>query len=331
MMGTGPFAAPAFEALYDTPHEVVLLVTRPRRKASGGRKLPDSPLRAIADEHGTRTIDPEDVNTAESIAELVRYGADLLVVADYGQILSDDTLDAARLGGINIHGSLLPKYRGAAPVNWAIYHGERETGVTVIEMTRGLDAGPSLAQQSVVIGDNDTAATLEPRLAELGATLTLDVVDALAEDRAVATPQDMSLVTRAPRLKKSDGTVDWTRTATQIRNHVRAFEPWPKTFTNWQRADGPPVRLVLGSVEMVHNGIADNGGADNGISENAISENSAGPGTVIEASGDRLVIATGTDGLRLCEIQPAGKRMLPAKEFLLGYRVRLGDRFGAEA
>ena len=311
MMGTGPFAAPAFRALYDTRHEIALLVTRPRRQARGGRKLPDSPLRGIADEHGTPTIDPEDINAAESIAELASYEADLFVVADYGQILSDDALGAARLGGINIHGSLLPNYRGAAPVNWAIYHGDRETGVTVIQMTRGLDAGPSLAQQSMAIGDDETAATLEPQLAELGAKLTLDVIDAIAKDRVEQTPQDMSLVTRAPRLKKSDGAIDWSRTATEIRNQVRAFEPWPKTFTFWQRPDGVPVRLIPGTVEVIDT-----------------ADRFAEPGTVTEASADRLVVATGAGGLRLCEIQPAGKRMLPAREFLRGYRVAEGDRLG---
>jgi methionyl-tRNA formyltransferase len=318
MMGTGPFAAPAFAALYDTPHEVVLLVTRPRRKASGRRKLPDSPLRAIADEHGTPTIDPEDINAAVSIAELARSGADLFIVADYGQILSDDALAAARLGGINIHGSLLPKYRGAAPVNWAIYHGDHQTGVTVIQMTRGLDAGPSLAQQSVVIGDDETADMLEPRLAELGATLTLEVVEAIAADRVRATPQDMSLVTKAPRLTKSDGAIDWTRTATQIRNQIRAFEPWPKTFTYWRRSDGAPVRLISGAIEVVD------------IAEDNAPKDVAEPGHVIEAADDRLVIATGEGGARLLTVQPAGKRMLPAKEFLRGYRVGVGDRFGAE-
>jgi methionyl-tRNA formyltransferase len=313
MMGTGPFAAPTFRALYDTPHEVVLLVTRPRRVARGRRKLPDSPLRAIADEHGTRTIDPEDINAAESVAELALCNADLFIVADYGQILSDDALGTARLGGINIHGSLLPKYRGAAPVNWAVYHGDRETGVTVIQMTRGLDAGPSLSQQSVVIGDDETAEMLEPRLAELGVRMTLDVVAALAADRAEAAPQDMSLATRAPRLKKSDGAIDWTRTASQIRDQVRAFEPWPKTFTYWRRAEGAPVRLIPGPIEVVD-----------------LPAPSAEPGTVVEATGDRLVIATGEGGVLLSEVQPAGKRLLPAKEFLRGYRVSVGDRFGAE-
>ncbi|MCA9103071.1 MAG: methionyl-tRNA formyltransferase [Pirellulales bacterium] len=310
MMGTGPFAAPAFRALYNTPHEVVLLVTRPRRKASGGRALPDSPLRAIAAEHDTPTFDPENINTPEAIAELTRYDADLFIVADYGQILADDVLDAARLGGINIHGSLLPKYRGAAPINWAIYHGDRETGVAVIQMTRGLDAGPLLAQQSVAIAPNDTAATLEPRLADLGAQLTTDVVDALAAGRAEATPQDMSRVTRAPRLKKSDGAIDWGRTAEQISNQIRAFDPWPKAFTNWLRTDGPPVRLIIGSVEVL------------------AAPDSAPPGTVVEAADDRLVIATGEGVARLSEIQPSGKRMMPASEFLRGYRVNVGDHFG---
>jgi methionyl-tRNA formyltransferase len=165
------------------------------------------------------------------------------VVCDYGQILAPATLATARRGGVNLHGSLLPKYRGAAPINWAIYHGETESGVTVIHITPQIDAGPCIAQARTAIGPDETAAELEVRLAELGAGLMCEAIDLLEEGRQQALPQDAALAGKAPRLKKSDGLIDWRRPAAAIKNHVRAMEPWPKTYTFWHRCDGPPLRL----------------------------------------------------------------------------------------
>src|SRR5690242_5642003 len=235
MMGTGPFAAPTFRALYDTPHEVLALVTQPVRTQPGRRELPPSPMRLVAQEHGTPILDPESINTDEMRAKLAEFRPDLFIVADYGQILSAETLAVAPLGGINLHGSLLPKYRGAAPINWAIYHGEEETGVTVIHITPRVDAGPCLAKAATPIDPDENAAELEARLAVLGAPLILQAIDDLQAGRASAIPQDKSQATRAPRLKKSDGEIDWSRPAQAIKNQVRALEPWPKAFTTWPR------------------------------------------------------------------------------------------------
>lgn len=312
MMGTGPFAAPMFEALYGTRHEVVGLVTQPLRPAKGKSAPPPSPLRAVAAAHGTPIFDPESINTDESRARLAEFAADLFVVADYGQILSRETLAVARLGGVNLHGSLLPKYRGAAPINWAVFNGETTAGVSVIHMTPRIDAGPVLAQASTPVGDDETAIELEARLSALGAPLICATIDRLSAGQVEPLPQDASMTTKAPRLKKTDGIVDWSRAAAEIKNQIRALEPWPKTYTAWLRADGPPLRLILGRTEVT--------------AEHAPAE----PGTVLTALGDRLEIATGQGGLRLIEVQPAGKRMLPAAEFLRGYRVSPGDRFGPE-
>jgi methionyl-tRNA formyltransferase len=237
----------------------------------------------------------------------------LLVVCDYGQILSAETLATARLGGVNLHGSLLPKYRGAAPVNWAVYHGETETGVSVIHMTPKVDAGPVIEQARMPIGPDETAADVEARLSQLGPDCVLRAVDALASGTAQPLPQDPALASKAPRIKKSDGLIDWGRPAEAVRNQVRAMEPWPKSYTFWHRPKGAPMRLIVGPVKAVET-----------------SDPDASPGTVLEAPGDRIVVAAGEGAVVLQAVQPAGKRMLPVGEFLRGYHVLPGERFGPE-
>jgi len=313
MMGTGPFAVPTFRALYETRHRVVALATAPLRTHRGQPVEPISSIREVAREHGTPIVDPEDVNAPDSLARLAACNADLLVVCDYGQILSPATLTAARLGGVNLHASLLPKYRGAAPINWAIYHGETHTGVTVIHMTPQIDAGPSIARARVAIGPDETAAELEVRLAELGAGLVCETIDRLESGDVPALPQDPALASKAPRLKKTDGLIDWTRPATAIKNQVRAMEPWPKTYTYWHRPAGTPVRLILGPVSVFES-------KTQGIL----------PGVIVEASGNRLLIAAGQGAVAPTSIQPAGKRPMPIDEFLRGHHVKPGERLGSE-
>jgi methionyl-tRNA formyltransferase len=312
MMGTGPFAVPAFRRLFETRHDMAALVTAPLRSARGKQIAPISDIRDIAHEHQTPILDPEDINAPQAQTQLAELAADLFVVCDYGQILSAGSLAAARLGGINLHASLLPKYRGAAPINWAIYHGETETGVTVIHMTPRVDAGPCVAQARTDIGPDETAVELEVRLAEMGAWLVRRAIDNIEAGRIEALPQDPAQASKAPRLKKSDGEVDWRRSAAAIRNQVRALEPWPKTYTFWHRSDGPPVRLILGPVDVVA----------------VVGEHL--PGTALAAEGCRLAIATSDGAVAPRGVQPSGKRMLPIGEFLRGYRVRPGDRFGPE-
>jgi methionyl-tRNA formyltransferase len=312
MMGTGPFAVPTFRALYETRRQIVALATGPLRTHRGKPVAPISSIREVAGRQDTPILDPEDINTPDSQARLAAYNADLLVVCDYGQILSPATLATARLGGVNLHASLLPKYRGAAPINWAIYNGDAETGVTVIHMTPRIDAGPCIAQTRVAIGADETAAELEVRLAAIGARLVCDSIDMLESGQVEAIPQDTSLASKAPRLKKSDGAIDWSRSALAIKNHIRALEPWPKTYTFWHRTDGPPVRLILGPAQCEK------------------SSSSAAPGTVLEATGNRLLIAAGQDVVLPASVQPSGKREMPIAEFLRGYHVQAGDRFADE-
>ncbi len=336
VMGTGPFAVPMLRAMYESAHEVIALVTQPLRPAHRRGDDEPNPMRAMAVEHDTPILDPESVNTPEAQAQLAAYRPELLLVADYGQILAPETLAVATHGGINLHASLLPKYRGAAPINWAIYDGEQVTGVTLIHMTPGLDAGPCLSHTSTTIGPEETAADVERRLAQLGAALVRVTVDRMTAGEPLrGTVQDQALATRARRLRKTDGLVDWSRGAEEIKNQVRALEPWPKTFTFWQRAAGPPMRLILGQVEVVTTVRFD-----------------VPPGTVIVAqcggiipvkpdddaglpirlprSEGELILATGNRGLSILSLQPAGKRLMLVDEFLRGHGVKIGDHFGVE-
>jgi methionyl-tRNA formyltransferase len=327
MMGTGPFAVPTLCALYNMRHGVVALATAPLRTHRGKPIEPVSSIRQLAQQHGTPIFDPEDINSPASLARLTDYRAQLLVVCDYGQILAPAALAAARHGGVNLHASLLPKYRGAAPINWAVYHGETETGVTVIHMTPRIDAGPCIAQARAAIGPDETAADLEPRLAELGARLICETIDRLEAGRVEAIPQDAALASKAPRLKKTDGLIDWSRPAVAVRNQIRALEPWPKTYTFWHRPDGPPLRLILGPVSVVES-LWCGRPACTGAGETPAPQ--ATPGTVLEAAANRLVIAAGQHAVMPSSIQPAGKRPMPVDEFLRGHHVRPGDRFGNE-
>jgi methionyl-tRNA formyltransferase len=309
MMGTGPFAVPTFKRLLDSKHDVPLLVTRPPRPMHGKTQADVNPMRELAQERGLPVFEPESINTDEARAELARHQAELFVVCDYGQILKPETLAIARLGGINLHASLLPKYRGAAPINWAIYNGDLETGVTVIHMTPKIDAGPAIKQARMSIKLSDTAVDLEPRLAELGAPLVLEAIEELAAGKAQPIDQHPDLATRAPRLKKSDGQIDWTRSASAIRNQIRAMQPWPKSFTLWHRTVGEPMRVIIEKVEIIPG-------------------TARTPGEILEASGEMLVVATGEGLLKISEIQPAGKRVMTAGDFLRGQPVRPGQRFG---
>jgi methionyl-tRNA formyltransferase len=316
MMGTGTFAEPTFQALLAGPHPVVGLFTQPDRQAGqerGSTRQTGVGMKDIAQERGIPIFQPESVNTAEGIAGLQTLQPDLLVVAAYGQILSRDVLTLPRLGGINVHASLLPKYRGAAPVAWAIYHGERQTGVTIIHMTPALDAGDILAQEAVDIRANETAGELESRLAPLGARLATQVTDRLAAGAVSGTKQEKTLVSKAPKLKKENGLIDWSRPAEQVCNQIRAMQPWPTAYTFLHRASQQSQRVIVYRARPVE-----------------VSSKHAS-GEVITDDPARLLVAAGEGTVvEFVELQPAGKKRLAASEFLRGHRLQQGDRLGAE-
>ncbi len=315
-MGTGPFAVPMFQSLCESPHAVLALVTRPTPPAKGREKAPLNPMRDLAESRGLPVHAPESINSDEGRQLLAQLAPDLLVVCDYGQILSSDALALAPLGGINLHASLLPKYRGAAPIQWSLLNGDSETGVSVIHMTPRLDGGPILAVYSTPIGTNEEHPELEQRLAKLGITAVHEAIRSLETwDRhsQIGSPQVATQTTKAPRLKKEQGAVDWSKSAEQIRNQVRALKPWPGTFTFLQRTGHEPIRLVIDRAHAVE------------------TSNPATPsGQVITSDGQQLIVATGHGGLSLDTIAPAGKRHMAIAEFLRGYRVNVGDTFGPD-
>ena len=326
MLGTGPFAVPTFLSLLESRHEVAGVVTRPERSSPGRRANQPHPMRQAAEVRGVPVLAPDDVNADDAVRALSDIRPDLLVVCDFGQILSAGVLATARLGGINLHGSLLPKYRGAAPVNWAIFHGETETGVTAFHVTPRLDAGPILSHRRTAIGPEETAIELEQRLSQLGVDAVREAIDVLERWDGISpigTKQDAAKATRAPRLKKSDGQVDWSRSARQICDQVRALKPWPGTFTTWQRTDGKPIRLILDRVSVV---------AEIGSSPGENAHPTTEPGTVVAADSTkeavRLRVATGRGVLSLDAVQPEGKRVMTAGQFLNGHPIRPGDRLG---
>jgi methionyl-tRNA formyltransferase len=314
MMGTGTFAAPTFAELLASPHEVVGLVTQPDKPigaARGSSRLTKSVMKELAAKHGIDVFQPDSINTAEGVARLKAWRADLLVVAAYGQILKADVLAATRLGGINVHASLLPKYRGAAPIAWAIWNGETTTGVTIIRMTTGLDAGECLAQTEVLIEPTETAGELEARLAPVGAKLAVEMVNKLTAGPIIGTPQDKAMVTKAPKLTKELGLIDWTQPATRVVNQIRAMQPWPTAYTWLHRVTGEPVRLQIQRAEVAN------------------AERRA-PGTAWW-DGVAMLTSAGEKAVRILELQPAGKRRMLAADFVRGMQLGPAARLGGEA
>jgi methionyl-tRNA formyltransferase len=320
MMGTGTFAEPTFEALLGSSHQVVGLVTQPDRAVGekrGSTRQVGKGMKDIALERGIAVYQPASINTPEGVEHLKTWQPDLLVVAAYGQILSKDVLAVTPHGGINVHASLLPKYRGAAPIAWAIYHGERESGVTIIRMSVHLDAGDMLAREAVEIGPEETTGALEARLGPLGARLALDVVNKIAAGTPLeGLKQDKSQATRAPKLTKEHGLIDWSRPAEAVCNQIRAMQPWPTAYSFLHRTAQAPLRMMIqratpGTVQQTQ-----------GV---------ALPGTLLPGNGQRMhVIAGGSSVVEVRELQPAGKRRMSAQDFLRGYGISGEARFGLE-
>jgi methionyl-tRNA formyltransferase len=306
-LGTGDFALPAFEHLVQTGHDIAALVTQPDRPQGRKQERIPSRIKRTAEASGIPVAQPEDVNAAESLDLIRAMGPDLLVTAAYGQILSAELLAIPRLGGINLHGSVLPSYRGAAPVARAIQNGEISTGVTVIRMTPRIDAGGIIAIARTDIGPDESAGELEARLARLGAPLVVQSLIALAAGPVPTLPQDRDKVTKAPKLRKEDGQIDWSRTAPSIHNLVRAMQPWPTASTTWspRAADSTaPTRIIVHRTAVVHAPGA--------------------PGEIIEADGDRLIVAAGEGAVQILILQLPGKKPFTAAEFLRGHRVQAG-------
>jgi methionyl-tRNA formyltransferase len=316
MMGTGRFALPVFEGLYDSPHTVAALFTQPDRTGRGHHRHVN-PMKETALSHGTPVFQPESINTPAALQTLQELHADLAVVAAYGQILSADVIRAPRLGCINVHASLLPKYRGAAPVLYAVLNGDAETGVTVFQIEPKLDAGMILGTAKTPIGPKETTGELEDRLAKLAVPLTLRVIDEIEAGTTTPVAQNPSQVTRAPSLKKSFGRVDWSKSAVQIANHVRAMQPWPTAFTFLRQPDMPALRVILSEVVPVES-------APEPVADSA-------PGTVAFADQNTILVHAGAGFVSIVQLRPEGKRDMTAAGFQHGHALRAGDRFLTDA
>ncbi len=311
LMGTGPFAVPSFEALFKAGYKIALVVTKPEPPVKSRKGRPASPVRTWAEQNQLPIFDPTSINDPEAIERITGVGADLLVVCDYGQILKPDALAATPLGGINLHGSLLPAYRGAAPVQRAMLSGDRVTGVTVIHMTPKLDGGPILCVRQTDIDDQETAGELEDRLSTIGVDAVSEAVNLLSswdQKSTIGTPQDGGKVSRAPRLSKSEGEIDWNRTTRELECHVRGMQPWPIAFTLLPLNESkPPVRLAIKKIKR--------SGAEKGP---------AVPGQVLAGPG--FLVATGDGVIEIERLQPAGKREMVAEEFLRGHQIPNGTK-----
>jgi methionyl-tRNA formyltransferase len=305
-MGSPEFAVPTLEALCAT-EEVVAVVTQPDKPKGRGRALAPPPVKESALSRQLRVLQPERIGGergAEARAELQALAPELIVVAAYGKILPKALLDLPPYGCVNVHASLLPRYRGAAPIQWAVIRGETESGVTIMRMNEGLDTGPMLLRGAVPITLDDTAGSLEAKLAPLGARLLLEALDRLKQGPVEAEPQDDALATLAPRLAKDDGRVDFGLTATRVRDLVRGVDPWPGAFTSLAGE-----RLLLFVPKVVSGGGA--------------------PGTVLGADRDGLIVACGSGAVAFRELQLAGRKRLPAQALLAGRAVPPGTRLGS--
>lgn len=309
MLGTGSFALPTFQGLLDSPHTIVGLVTQPDRTGAGHHQH-RNPLKELAIARGLPVFQPVKASAPESLDVLASWQADLYVVAAYGQILSTKLLSLPRLGAINVHASILPKHRGASPIQHAVWVGDSETGITIFQIVRELDAGPVLAIERTPIGADETSGELEERLATFAVPVLLRVVDQLDAGTATPQPQDHSQATYARRLSKADGEIRWSQTAHEIACHVRAMQPWPKAFSHWHRPGHAPLLVIVPRLNVL---------AD---------MTSAPPGTVLPSAPGQLIVKAGMDAVALESLQPDGKRPMNAADFLRGYPVQPGQQFG---
>jgi methionyl-tRNA formyltransferase len=301
-MGTPDFSVPSLEALHADGHELALVVTRPDKPKGRGRKLDAPPVKKSAVKLGLTVIQPPSLRDETARQALRAAQADFFVVVAYGHILTETILAMPSRGCINVHASLLPRYRGPAPIHWAVINGEKETGATTMLMDKGLDTGDILLKAVEPVAAGDTAGGLHDRLAVLGARLLCRTLDGLAEGTIQRVPQEHALATYAPLLKKTDGLIDWRKPAALIESFIRGMNPWPGAFTFWGSR-----RLKIFRTET------------------AAATTAAPPGTIVKASAHELTVATGRGDLAILEIQEASGSRLPIAEFLRGFRIAPGD------
>ena len=303
--GSGSFATPSLNAIIETRHEVACVVTQPPRRAGRGGKLRPTAVSLLARDAGLDLLEPADVNADQTVAAIGRYRPDVLCVVEFGQMIRRQVRRQASVDAFNLHGSLLPALRGAAPVNWAIIRGCGHTGVTTFSLADAMDAGPIYLKAETDIRPGETAEMLRRRLAAIGADVVCRTLDLLAAGQAAAAQQDEAAATLAPRLKKSDGIIDWTAAAQTICNLIHGTWPWPGGQATYHRKDGQQTPVIIASAA-------------------AEQSQAGGEAGLLDAE---LTVGAGQGRLRIIEIKPAGKRLMTWRDFVNGHRVGQGDRF----
>jgi methionyl-tRNA formyltransferase len=302
-LGTPEFAVPSLKALASC-HEVAAVYTQPDRPKGRGNQLAESPVKVAAKEIGIQVYQPERIRRPGSVDQLRGFAPDLMVVVGYGQLIPQSIIDIPRFGIVNVHASLLPKYRGAAPIQWAIANGEMETGVTIMQIDAGLDTGDMLLKSALPIGSDETAPELSRRLAPLGAKLLIQTIHQIKSGIAIREKQNNEQATFAPILKKEDGHIDWSRSSQQIYNRLRGFIPWPGAYTTFR---GQQLLIAWGKRAQGQ---------------------ALPPGTVF-VRDRRIFVGCGQETVfELLEVQPAGKKKMPAESLVNGYRVETGEVLG---
>ncbi len=302
-MGTPDFAAGSLKSLIDAGYEITAVVTQPDRPKGRSGQPVFSPVKEVAVAAGIPVLQPVRIKNPEETAKLLEYPADIYVIAAFGQILSKEILDQPRLGCINVHASLLPRYRGASPIQRVILDGEKETGITIMQMNEGLDTGDILYKKSLELAPDETFETLHDRLMNLGGETLLEALPLIEAGKITPAPQDDSLSNYAPLIKKEDGKIDWKKTSSQLDAQVRAFNPWPGAFT---RLDGKVLK-IWGAQPV---------------------EGKGNPGEVIALDKKSFTVACSEGALRIVSLQPEGKKKMDTASFLLGNKIETGTKLG---
>lgn len=307
-MGTPEFAVPSLDALLKSGDDVVGIVTQPDRPKGRGQALTFSPVKQVALRESIAILQPTKMKDPEFLAALTAWKPDVIAVAAFGRILPPVILSLPPNGCINVHGSLLPKYRGAGPIQWAIINGETETGITTMLMDEGMDTGAMLLQEAIPIEPDDTAGSLSPKLAELGGRLLVQTIAQLKAGSLIPRPQDHTKATMAPLLKKEDGVIDWSLPALSIANRIRGLTPWPGAYTFFG-ADRWMIIKAVASAE----------------------QSREAPGRIVAVTKDAITVSTGEGSLTLQEIQPANSRRMTTAQYLAGHSVQVGQELRSQA
>ena len=311
-MGTPSFAVPTLEALLDSEFPVVGVVTQPDRPRGRGQAVSASPVKELAQAHGLPILQPEKMKQPEFLKALELWKPDVIVVTAFGRILPKIILELPPRKCINVHASLLPRYRGAAPIQWAIINGESETGITTMLMDEGMDTGAILLQKSVAIDPQETSGELAVRLARVGGNLLIETLRGWISEEITPKVQDGTKATMAPLLKKEDGNLSWDRSSIELANRIRGMSPWPGAYTYCQKD-----RLTIWKGSPL-------------VGQSAPSFGDQPPGSIVQVGKDHLLVMTGQGLLSVTELQPANRKRLSVAQFLSGYRISSGTKFTAE-